>query len=185
MVFTGLGGQGLISLLKILGNALMKNGYEVITSETHGLSQRGGKVKCFLRFGNKLNAPIALIGSADLIIALEESTVNDVLKFAKPDKSTLLVVSTYEKPIIGIEYPSTEDILNNLYESSDNIYLIPAMEIAKKQTGNTKTMNIIMLGFIAKFLPLDKKNIKQSLIENFTGTILAQNLEAFNEGLNL
>ena len=102
IVITGLGGQGIIRLLQVLGNALMIEGYKVVTSETHGLSQRGGSVTCFLRFGNEFNAPIPMIGSADMIIALEESTIINVLKYCKPDKSTLLVISTYEKSIAGI-----------------------------------------------------------------------------------
>ena len=92
IVITGLGGQGLIRLLQILGKALLMEGYKIITSETHGLSQRGGKVTCFLRFGNELNAPIPMIGTADMIIALEESSILDALKYAKPDKSTNLII---------------------------------------------------------------------------------------------
>lgn len=185
IVISGLGGQGLIKLLQILGNALMINEYEVITSETHGLSQRGGNVTCFLRFGNKLNAPIPMVGTADMIISLEESTIFNVLKFAKPDKSTLLIISTYEKPILGIEYPSIQDLLNILYESSDNIYFIPAMKIAEKQTGNQKTMNSVIIGYITKFLPLNKEILEESIRYNFSGTILELNLKAFNEGWNL
>lgn len=185
IVITGLGGQGLIKIIQILGTALMNEGYKVISSETHGLSQRGGKVTCFLRFGNTLNAPIPMIGTADMIIALEESTIIDALKFTKPDKSTLLIISTYEKNVLGKEYPSIQGLLNNLYERSDKIYFIPAMEIAEKQTGNPKTMNSVILGYITKFLYLNKKVLEESINHNFSETIIELNLKAFNEGLNL
>jgi len=185
IVISGLGGQGLIRLIQILGNALMYYGYEVITSETHGLSQRGGKVTCFLRFGNKVNAPMPMVGTVDMIIALEESTIMDVLKYTKPDKSTLLIISTYEKPILGIEYPSVRDFLKNLYESSEKIYLIPAIEIAKQQTGNPKTMNSVILGYITQFLPLSKKVLEENIRLNFSEPNLKLNLKAFHEGLNL
>jgi indolepyruvate ferredoxin oxidoreductase beta subunit len=185
IVITGLGGQGLIQLLKILGNALMISGYEVITSETHGLSQRGGKVTCFLRFGKNLNGPIPMTRTADMIIALEESTIMDVLKFAKPDKTTILIVSTYEKHILGIEYPSIQTLLNRLYENSDNFYLIPAIQLAEKQTSNQKTMNSVILGYITKFLNLNHVILEESIKEHFTGKVLVQNLKAFHEGLNL
>ena len=111
IVITGLGGQGLIRLLQILGNALTQSGYKVISSETHGLSQRGGKVTCFLRFGNKISAPIPMVGTADMIIALEESSILDALIYAKPEKSTKLVISSYEKQNIGIDYPALEYVL--------------------------------------------------------------------------
>ncbi|MFX1390066.1 MAG: 2-oxoacid:acceptor oxidoreductase family protein [Promethearchaeota archaeon] len=185
MVITGLGGQGLIKFLEILGYALIKENYNVISSETHGLSQRGGKVTCFLRYGTKLNAPIPLIGTANMIIALEESSVIDVLKFAKPDKSTLLIISTYEKPVAGIEYPSIQTLLNILYEYSDKIYFIPAMEIAEKETGNPKSMNSVILGYISKFLPLHLDVFEESISQNFNGKLLDLNLTAFRAGLEL
>ena len=185
IVISGLGGQGLIRLIQILGNALMINGYEVITSETHGLSQRGGKVTCFLRFGSNVNAPIPMIGTADMIIALEVSSILDALKYAKPNKSTKLVISSYEKQILGIEYPSLKYILDILFEISDNIYIIPLTDIAVKHTGNIKTMNSVLLGYILKFLPLNKKDLEQFLSYNFSGKTLEMNLKAFNEGLKL
>ena len=185
IVITGLGGQGLIRLLQILGNALMIQGYKVMTFETHGLSQRGGKVTCVLRFGDKFHAPLPIIGIADMIIALEESTILDVLRFAKPDKTTNLIISTYEKHEIGIEYPSLEDLLEILYKNSDYIYFIPAMEIALKYTSNLKTMNTAILGYILRFLPLNRSTIEESIMHNFSGEALDMNLKALNEGINL
>ncbi|MFW9968967.1 MAG: 2-oxoacid:acceptor oxidoreductase family protein [Candidatus Odinarchaeota archaeon] len=185
IVITGIGGQGLIKFIQILGKALMEEGFDVISSETHGLSQRGGKVTCYLRFGHESKAPIPMIGTADMIIALEESTIIDILKFAKPDKSTVLIVSTYEKHIPGTEYPSIQDLLNHLYDSSNKIYLVPAMEIARIQTGNSKTMNSVIIGYIAKFLPLKKRVLEGSIRQHFSGENLKRNLKAFNEGLKL
>jgi indolepyruvate ferredoxin oxidoreductase beta subunit len=185
IVFAGLGGQGLLKLLEILGNALVVKGCNVITSETHGLSQRGGKVTCFLRFGDKLNAPIPLIGVANMIIALEESCILDVLKYANPDKSTKFVISSYEKPIIDTNYPSLDYLLSTLFGISDNIFFIPAVDIALKTTGNIKTMNSVLLGYIHKFLPLDQEILEDSISTNFSGKLMEMNLKAFNEGINL
>ena len=185
IVVTGLGGQGLIRFLQILGNTLMIKGYKVMTSETHGLSQRGGKVSCFLRFGNKLPAPIPMIGSADIILSLEESSILDVLYYAKPDKSTNLIISTYEKQQIDTKYPSLEYILSVLYENSENIYFIPVSEIAVKHTGNLKAMNSVILGYILKFLPLDSKDLEESLVQHFSEKNLELNLKAFREGQKL
>jgi indolepyruvate ferredoxin oxidoreductase beta subunit len=185
IVITGLGGQGLIRLLQILGTALTKKGYKVNSSETHGLSQRGGEVTCFLRFGNKLNAPIPMIGSADMIIALEETSILNALKYAKLDKSTKLVISTFEKLVWGEEYPSIHSLLKILYEISDYLYFIPASEIALVHTGNAKSMNIVMLGYILKFLPLNEMDIEDSIKQNFSKKNLELNLKAFKEGVKL
>ncbi len=185
IVMTGIGGQGLISLLQILGDILMKNGYKVTTAETHGLSQRGGKVVCFLRFGNMLAAPIPLIGTADIIIATEKSCILDVLKYAKPDKSTKLIISTYEEKIINKEYPLEKYLFKVLHENSDNIYLVPATDIAEKLVNNLKTANIVILGYIVRFLPLNEKELENSLIQKFSEKLLDINLSAFKEGLKL
>lgn len=185
LVMTGIGGQGLISLLQILGDTLMRKGYKVTTAETHGLSQRGGKVICFLRFGNILSAPIPLIGTADLIIATEKSCILDVLKYAKPDKSTKLIISTYEEKIINRDYPSEKYLFNVLHENSDNIYLVPATDIAEKLVNNLKAANIVILGYIVRFLPLDEKELENSLIQKFSEKLSDINLSAFKEGLKL
>jgi len=185
IVLTGLGGQGLILLLQILGNALMNEGYKVITSETHGLSQRGGKVTCFLRFGKDQYAPIPLLASADMIIALEESCILDVLKYAKPDKSTNLIISTYEKHEFDTEYPPLEYILEILCENSENIHFIPVNEIAVKSTGNLKPMNIVVLGYTLRFLPIKKEVVENTIHDYFSGKKLEINLKAYKEGLNL
>ena len=185
IVISGLGGQGLVKLLQILGNAIMINGYEVITSETHGLSQRGGKVICFIRFGNSLNSPIPLIGTADMIIALEESCILDALKYAKPNKTTKIILSSYEKQVLGTKYPSVDYILNEIYKISDFIYVIPLNDIALKHTETIKTMNSVLLGYLLKFLSIDEKDIEKSLAINFSGMMLELNIKAFNEGLKL
>ncbi|NVM36199.1 MAG: 2-oxoacid:acceptor oxidoreductase family protein [Candidatus Lokiarchaeota archaeon] len=185
IVLTGLGGQGLIKLLQILGNALMIEGYKVITSETHGLSQRGGKVTCFLRFGKEQHAPIPIIGTTDMIIALELSCILDVLKYVKPDKSTNLIISTYEKHEFDTEYPPLEYTLESLYENSENIHFIPANEIAVKSTGNLKAMNIVILGYILRFLPIKIEAVENALNEYFSGKKLEINLKTLMEGQNL
>jgi indolepyruvate ferredoxin oxidoreductase beta subunit len=185
IVITGLGGQGLIRLLQILGQALVSKGYKVISSETHGLSQRGGNVTCFLRFGNKLNSPIPMVGSADMIIALEESTILNVLRYAKIDKSTILVISTYEKHLLNIEYPPLHSLLKILFETSNNLYFIPAAEISLKHTGNLKSMNILLLGYILRYLPVDKEEVGNSLRKFFSGKNQQINLEILYEGIDL
>lgn len=185
IVITGLGGQGLISLLQILGDALKVNGYKVITAETHGLSQRGGKVTCFLRFGSKLSAPIPMVGSADMIIATEKSCILDVLKYAKPNKSTKLIISTDEKKIINEEYPSEKYLLSVLHENLDDIYFVSATEIAKKLVKNIKAANIVILGYILRFLPLKREVLEESLKRQFSGKNLDINLKAYKEGHKL
>jgi indolepyruvate ferredoxin oxidoreductase beta subunit len=185
IVITGLGGQGLIRLIQILGQTLVSDGYKVISSETHGLSQRGGNVTCFLRFGNKLNSPIPLVASADMIIALEESSVLNVLKYAKLDKSTLLVISTYEQKLKTIEYPALPSLLEVLFEISEKLYFIPASEITLKYAGDLRYMNTLILGYILRFLPIDRERIENVLRKNFSENKYQANMEMFDRGIEL
>jgi len=184
IVITGLGGQGLIRFLQILGNSLMQKGYKVITSEKHGLSQRGGKVICFLRFGEKIAAPIPIIGSADMIISTEKASILDVLEFAKPDRSSKLIVATYQKETRTREYPLEEDLSIVLNENSDNVYTVPVMPIVDKFK-NIKMINTIILGYIARFLPLTEEDLLVSINQHFKGPILDLNRKALLEGTAL
>ena len=184
IVITGLGGQGLIRFLRILGSSLVKKGYKVITSEKHGLSQRGGNVTCFLRFGEKMVAPIPIIGSADMIIATEKACILDVLEYAKLDRSSKLIVATYEKKSQINDYPSEEYLLKVLNEISDYINFIPVMEIVAKFT-NLKIINTIILGYILRFLPISEEFINESINQHFAGDLLVLNQKAFEEGRDL
>jgi indolepyruvate ferredoxin oxidoreductase beta subunit len=184
IAITGLGGQGLIRLLQILGNSLMRKGYKVITSEKHGLSQRGGKVTCFLRFGEKIASPIPMIGSADMLIATEKASILNVLEYAKPDRSSKIIIATYEKKSQNSEYPSEEYLFEVLEENSDYIYLVPVMQIANK-FNNLKIINIVILGYILRFLPLSAEDLKAAINRHFKGDLLEINQKVFSEGTAL
>ena len=162
----------------------MRKGYKVISSEKHGLSQRGGKVTCFLRFGDKIASPIPIIGSADMIIATEKASILDVLEFAKLDRSSKLIVATYEKESQSSEYPSQEYLSKILNENSDNVYIVPVMQIVDKFK-NLKIINTVILGYILRFLPITEEIIKKSINQHFKKDVLVLNLKALEEGINL
>jgi indolepyruvate ferredoxin oxidoreductase beta subunit len=71
LIVNGVGGQGVITLLTLIDEAAMADGYDVRSSELHGLSQRGGSVQTHVRFGKKVNSPLIENGKADLVISLE------------------------------------------------------------------------------------------------------------------
>jgi len=178
IVITGLGGQGIIHFIQVLGEAVMDKGYSVITSETHGLSQREGKVKCFLRYGNKILAPIPMNGSADIIIALEKSCILDVLNFAKLDKSTNLIISEFKKPIKNQKYITDDYFKQNLPNFSKNIHYITITEIKN----DIRLLNTLILGYIISFLPLSYQDLQKSLNNYFSGDILEANLKVLQIG---
>jgi indolepyruvate ferredoxin oxidoreductase beta subunit len=178
IIITGLGGQGLIKLLQILGDSMVRKGYKVITSEKHGLSQRGGMVTCFLRFGDILAAPIPIVGSAEMIIASEKSCVLNVLQYSNEDRSTKIIISEYKKTVLNSEYPSDNFISDTLMKHSDFLYFLSTENFPK----NRKMTNIFILGFILRYLPLEKDDIETTLKDYFSGESLTFNYDAFVNG---
>jgi indolepyruvate ferredoxin oxidoreductase beta subunit len=181
IVITGLGGQGIVSFIQILGDALMNKGFTVMTSETHGLSQRGGKVKCFLRYGNKLTSPIPLNHSAEIIIALEKSCILDVLEYAKLNKSTRLIITNYKKPLKSQTYPTDDYFKQVLSAYSNEIFYL---EISKVKD-HMIFLNTFILGFMLSFLPLEYVNLKTSLEKLFSKGNLEKNLRFLQYGFEL
>lgn len=187
IVFTGIGGQGLISSIRILGDALLEKNFQVISSETHGLGQRGGKVNTYIRFGTKRIAPLPLRGTVDMIVATEKSAVLDVLNYAKPDKTTKILISTYEKRIVDKKYPDEDYIKESLKRTSEkkHIHYIEANKIAQDTIHNTRTENTIMIGYMLRFITLDKEDIEKVLRKYFSGKVLEANLKALQMGISL
>ena len=162
----------------------MQKGYKVITSEKHGLSQRGGKVICFLRFGEKIAAPIPIIGSADMIISTEKACILDVLEFTKEDRSSKLIIATYKKETPTNEYPSDDNLSKVLNENSDNIYSVPVLQIVDRFK-NLKIINTVILGYVARFLPITEEDLLLSINNHFKGISLDLNRKALVEGIAL
>jgi indolepyruvate ferredoxin oxidoreductase beta subunit len=181
IVITGLGGQGIVKFIQILGDALTSKGFTVISSETHGLSQRGGKVKCFIRYGNALTSPIPLNNSADIIITLEKSCILDVLEYARRDKGTRLIITEYKKPLRNQNYPSDDFFKQILSTYSKEIYYL---DIGKAKI-EMKFLNTFVLGFIISFLPLKFEDFKTSLKKYFLNGDFKRNLKFLQSGFEL
>ena len=178
IVITGLGGQGIVRFIQILGDALTNKGFTVMTSETHGLSQRGGKVKCFLRYGDKLTSPLPLNCTSDIIITLEKSCILDVLEYAKVNKSTRLIITEYRRTQKNQIYPS-DDFFKQLLSTYSNE--ICYLDIGKVKL-DMKFLNTFILGFLLSFLPLRYENLKTSLEKYFSDGNLEKNLKFLQSG---
>ena len=181
IVITGLGGQGIVKFIQILGDALTSKGFTVMSSETHGLSQRGGKVRCFIRYGNALTSPIPLNNSADIIITLEKSCILDVLEYAKRDRGTKLIITEYKKLLKNQKYPSDDFFKQILSTCSKEIYYL---DISKAKI-EMKFLNTFVLGFILTFLPIKFEDLKTSLKKYFLNGDFNRNLKFLQRGFEL
>ncbi|MDR1135390.1 MAG: indolepyruvate oxidoreductase subunit beta [Clostridiales Family XIII bacterium] len=181
IILVGVGGQGTILASKILSEGLMEAGYDVKMSEIHGMSQRGGNVSTQIRFGDKVNSPIVGKGEADIIVAFEKMEALRWLEYLKPGGR--FVINDFEIPSAPIlmgkaAYP--EGILEELSVKA-NTAIFKAGEIAER-IGNTRTMNIVLLGALVKALGMDGVDWAAAIKRNVKAGFEDINISAFEEG---
>lgn len=184
ILFTGVGGQGIILASKILSRALIDAGYDVKMSEVHGMAQRGGSVTTQVRFGKKVDSPIIGIGQADILVSFERMEAVRWINHLK--KGGTAIINDYQIPsapiLIGVkDYPTGID---EFIKGHFNTLIFDASEVAKK-VGNIRTMNVIMVGALAKALDLEEINWEHVIEKEVKEQFLELNKKAFKEGYDL
>ena len=178
IIISGVGGQGVITLLSLIDEAAFIEGYDIKSSELHGLSQRGGSVLAHIRFGKKVYSPLVERGQADLIIGLELLESLRALSFG--NKNTKALINKYSLPIIN-GLPAG-DIVKKLKEiGEENLHLISASEICKEKLQNEVVSTIYLLGYAVskKLIPIKKESVIKA-IENIVPEKYRQlNIKAF------
>ena len=183
IMIVGVGGQGTLLASRVLGNTVISEGYDVKVSEVHGMSQRGGSVVTYVRYGDKVYSPIIGEGEADIILCFELLEAYRALPFLKKGGKMLVNAQQIDPmPVItgAASYP--ENIADKLAEVCD-ITAIDALSLAK-ESGNSKAVNIVLIGLMAKNsdIPYEKwiETIKTTVPQKF----LDVNLKAFDLGYN-
>lgn len=181
IIISGTGGQGLITLLQIIAEAALIEGFNIKTSELHGLSQRGGSVEVHIRFGKKTRgvySPLVAFGSADLILSLETPETLKVLPYA--NQKTIFLVNKYLFSFPGcLSEDETIKKLKTLVKRS--LYIIPASEICQKELENEVVSGIYLLGYAVykKLIPLKAGSILKAIEKNIPEKYLELNKKAF------
>ncbi len=190
MVIIGVGGQGIITLMRVIYEAALRQGYDIKTSELHGLAQRGGSVPCHIRFGKKIYSPLVMQGEAHLIIGLEPLEALRAAYFgSKENKTTFLVdncpIIPLSVPILKLKYPSLKEIFENLKEFSAKVIVVNASEVVKKEVGSTIPKNIYMLGYAYanNLIPLKKEFLLEGIEEIVPKRYLDLNKRVFELGM--
>jgi len=182
----GTGGQGLITLLQILAEAALIEGYDIKTSELHGLSQRGGSVEVHIRFGpppkngGGVYSPLVPQGKADLILGLEMQEALRGSYFT--NSKTKFLVNKFIIPIT-LEKPLPEkEILSQMKKISKNITLIPADKICQEKLGNSVVSGIYLISFATfkNLIPLKPNSILKAIKKIIPVKYLELNLSTFN-----
>lgn len=184
ILFVGVGGQGTILASKILSEGLVEAGFDVKMSEIHGMAQRGGSVSTQVRYGSKVYSPIIGIGQADILVCFEAMEALRYLKFLKIGGKIL--VNDYKIPSAPIlsgqqEYP--DNVIEIIKEKADAT-IIDAANIAEK-IGNSKIMNVVLLGALVKAMKLDFIDWDSVIRKIVKEKFVAMNIEALDQGKKL
>lgn len=189
LVITGVGGQGGLTLSRVIAYAAMYEGYSVRVGETLGMSQRGGSVVSFVRFGERIYAPMISEGDADLVIGLEPVETLRNIKYI--GEKTIVLMNTYAwKPLsvnIGkAAYPELSKVLELLNKAAKNV-LYHDFYSRANELGNVRVMNILMLGAAIGLgvIPLKTENVVEGIKMIVPKKYIDLNLQALEEGQKL
>lgn len=185
IMFTGVGGTGVLTAARILASAALTEGQNVRMGEIHGMAQRGGAVNCTIRIGENVHGPIIPTGKADLLLSVEPvEALRNVNRIAP---SGTIVVGEYRITPTGVllgrsEYPNDEAILQDLVKFA-KVITFDAATLAQ-EAGGILTMNTVLIGAVIglNLLPIKEKTIITAIKEILPNRYHTMNIEAFKKG---
>jgi len=184
IMIVGVGGQGTLLASRILGNVVIGEGYDVKISEVHGMSQRGGSVVTYVRYGEKVNSPIIDRGEADTILAFELLEAYRAMPYLKKGGKMLVNAQQIDPmPVItgAAEYP--QDIAKKLADVIDTT-VVDAVTAAT-EAGNIKAVNVVLIGVLAKTTSIPYEKWIETIKNTVPAKFLDVNLKAFEIGYNM
>lgn len=185
IMFVGVGGQGTLLASKILGRVLIEKGYDVKVSEVHGMSQRGGSVVTYVRYGDKVYSPTVETGEADIILAFEQLEALRNLSFLSKTGTLIVNTQTIEPmPVITGSAAYPENIIDTIKACGANVIAADALTIAT-EAGTSKAVNIVLLGIAAKRLGLAKEDFLPAIDALVKEKFREVNKQAFSSGYAL
>lgn len=183
IVIVGVGGQGVILISDVIGRAGVMAGKPVRGAETHGMAQRGGSVINHTRIGCRFS-PLVASGAADVLVALEPAEALRFAYFLSPQGVAL--VNT--RPVLPVtvttgvaSYPRLDEMLAPLEGLCRTVKAMDATALAKK-AGTAQAMNVVMLGALARYIPLPEDLIQAALCDVVPPKYLEANKKAFSLG---
>ena len=184
IMIVGVGGQGSLLACKLLGHLLMNQGYDVKVSEVHGMSQRGGSVVTYVRYGDKVYSPVIDKGEADYIVSFEILEAARWLPYLKKDGQ--IVTNTQQidpMPVItgAADYP--ENLVEKLKDTGASVDALDCLALAT-EAGSAKAVNIVLLGRLSHYFDLPEEAWMASLEANVPAKFLEMNKKAFELGKN-
>ena len=184
-MITGVGGQGTLLASRILGSAFLSLGYDVKVSEVHGMSQRGGSVVTYVKYGQEVNSPVICKGEADFLLSFELCETARWLPYLAKDG--VVVTSTQKMnpmPVIlgAKSYPS--DIEKKIKDLGVKLMSADALALAE-ECGTSKAANVVLIGMFAKHSDVKKEVFLKAVEDCVPAKFRELNLKAFEMGYAL
>ena len=179
VMIVGVGGQGSLLASKLLGKVLLAGGYDVKVSEVHGMSQRGGSVVTYVRFGEKVFSPVIDRGQADLIVSFELLEAARWTEYLKPG-GTVIVNTQRIDPMPGITgaaaYP--QGLEEAMAAAGVRVDAMDALALAE-QAGSAKAVNLVLMGRLSRYFDFPQEAWLQALAQSVPEKFLEMNKKAF------
>lgn len=182
IMIVGVGGQGTLLASRILGSVLLGQGYDVKMSEVHGMSQRGGSVVTYVKFGDKVYSPLVDQGEADYILAFERLEAARWISYLK-DGGTLIVNDRRisPMPVITGAMPYPDDIVEKLRTKGARIIASDALALAN-EAGNAKSVNVVLIGILSALAEFSEEVWQKAIVDCVKPKFLELNQKAFSLG---
>ena len=184
MMIVGVGGQGTLLASKLFGRLLLDQGYDVKVSEVHGMSQRGGSVVTYVRWGDRVCSPVIDKGEADFILSFELLEAARWMEFLRPGGR--IITNTQQinpMPVITGAAAYPEDLVGQMNKAGLLVDAIDALALAE-EAGSSKAVNLVLMGRLSRYFDLPKEAWQQALTRSVPEKFLELNRKAFHLGRN-
>lgn len=184
IMIVGVGGQGSLLASRLLGNVLLAKGFDVKVSEVHGMSQRGGSVVTYVKYGEEVCSPVIEKGEADVIISFEMLESARWLPYLK--KGGKLITSTQQldpMPVITGAATYPEDIAAKIKEMGVEVTAVDALALAE-EAGNAKASNVVLMGVVSAQTEFEESLWQNAIEQCVPPKFLELNKKAFELGRN-
>jgi indolepyruvate ferredoxin oxidoreductase beta subunit len=184
VLMVGVGGQGTILASEMLARAVLAGGYDVKKSDIHGMAQRGGRVVSHVRFGLKVHSPLIVPGEADILVGFEMAEALRSLDWLLPGARVITenrAILPYSSQVGQASYPF--DALKRIEDSGFDLTVVEGERLAI-EAGSVKTANVVLMGALARNLPVDRAVWEETIRLNMPEKLVDVNLRAFGLGFD-
>ena len=185
VMIVGVGGQGSLLASKLLGRLLLDQGYDVKVSEVHGMSQRGGSVVTYVRYGDKVASPIIDRGEADYVVSFELLEAARWLPYLKPDGQIVTNIQRIDPmPVItgAASYP--ENLVEKMRATGARVDAVDCLALAR-EAGSSKAVNLVLMGRLSHYFDLPEEAWQGAIEACVPAKFLELNKKAFELGKNV